>query len=182
MTEKIKKLFEDFGREMAEGLKQSSIRALRKGGRKNPNDTKLDFDQILTLTPEGNVILDIRAVNGKQGVSYWRNIEEGRKPGARNIPAGAVGKKWQNQNNIDPRKVLLEMKAKKGIKVRNKQINYDKAAKSLSFIIQRSIRKKGIPAKPYIDSVITTERITKLRNDLVPLLGENFILAIKGLE
>lgn len=192
MRDQIAKVFSDFGKEMAKDLKDSAERALKEAGRKGVQTIKLDFNEILKTTPDGDVVLDVQAVNGQAPVKYWRNVEDGRRAGAKRIPADVVGKKWQNQYNIDPRAVLLSIRAKsrgktlnvksKKFKGQKKALNYDKAAKSLSFIIQRSIFKKGIKKKPFVDRVISDGRIQKLRNDLTPLLGRQFKLIITGLE
>lgn len=179
MREKIIKLFSDFGEGLTIDLRESLVESLRKHGRKSPNDPKLKFDQRLKTTEGGDVVLDILAYD-----KYWRYIETGRKPGARRIPADALGKVWQNQNNIDARKVILSIRAKRnrGLNLKKTELNYDKAAKSLSFIIQKSIFKRGIKPKPFIDRVVEDGRFTEFRSALIPLLGDQYKLVIKGLE
>lgn len=193
INKKIEKVFSDFGKETAKDLKDSAEKALKDAGRKGVQGIRLDFNELIKTTPTGDVILDIQAANGKKGVKYWRYIEEGRKKGAKMIPAKVVGKEWQNQYNIDPRVVLLSIEARRKKKLGinatrktlerpKKSLNYDKAATQLSFVIQRSIFKKGIKPKPFVDRVLSDGRINKLREDLTPLLGERFKLIIKGLE
>jgi hypothetical protein len=179
MNEEIERVFTEFAIGLAEDLKRSAQEALRSGGRRSPNPIKLDFNQLVRLTQNGNVVLDIRAVNGGKGVGYWKNIESGRRPGAKRLPADVVGKKWQNENNIDARKVIMSMRT---AKKPGREIKYDQAARSLAFIIQGAIYRKGIRPKPFVDRVITEQRISKLRNDLMPLIGNRFMLTIKGLH
>jgi hypothetical protein len=187
LSEAIAKVFKEWGKAFAADLKESADRALKEGGRKNPNAIKLDFNEIIKVTSDGNIVLDISAVNGKKPVKYWGAIEEGRKKGVRRLPADVVGKVWQNEQGIDPRVVLLNMKNKISAKPRKftrlkKTLDYDKAAKTLSFVIQNSIYKKGIKPKPFVNRVLTEENIQDLRNKLIPVMGEHFKLIIKGLE
>lgn len=184
LREQLIKEFKVFGEQMAKDLKLSVDLALREHGSKNPQSVKLDFSPRFSYSNDV-VTLSIHAVNGKKPVTYWDYIEKGRRPGAKNIPADVVGKKWQGLNNIDPRKIIADMRAKnrKSVKARaSKPISFDKAAKSLSFIIQKSIKRKGIPAKPYIKRVIDDGRLVEFRNKLVPILGEDFILQVKGIQ
>lgn len=174
MEKEIAEIFREWGKKLAEDLKVSADRALKEGGRKNPNAIKLDFD--LILESKGNVSVSIIAVNGKTKVKYWNNVETGRKAGAKRLPADVVGKKWQNENKIDPRKVLTDMRAKKGLKIPKKALNYDKAAKTLSFIYQNLIFKKGIKPKPFVDRIITDSRIAELKNALFPIIKQEFEL------
>lgn len=192
VREQIARLFKEFGLDTARDLKSSADKALAEAGRGGPQTIKLDFNEVLKTTPDGDVVLDIQAVNGQKPVKYWRYVEDGRKKGAKKIPADVVGKEWQNQYNIDPRVVLLSIRAKstrkglnynnKTLSIKKKALDYDQAAKSLSFIIQKSIFKKGIKPKPFVDRVISDGRIQKLRADLTPLLGKQFKLIITGLE
>lgn len=183
LEEQIESEFRLFGEELSQDLKESAVRALTAAGRKSPQTVKLDFSPTIYNSP-GQVTVIIRAVNGQRGVKYWDYIEEGRRPGARGVPADALGKKWQNENNIDARKVLADMRSKAGkpLKAGKKSLDYNKAVKSLSFIIQRSIKRKGIRPKPYIQSVLSDGRIERFRERLTPLLGESFVLRITGIE
>lgn len=184
VNDEIKKVFRDWGKETALELKEEAEAALKRGGRKNPNSISLEFDEFIKTTPDGNVLLEIRASNQGQPVQYWQAIDEGRKPGKKPPPSSVFGQQWQNEQGIDARQVLLsiQLKKKPGLKLEKKNMNYEKAARQLSFVIARSIGKKGIKPKPYLDKVLTDERIAKLRNGLTPLLGKKFKLIIKGLE
>ena len=172
--------FNVFGVQLAQDLKTSAVQALADGGRRNVNTIKLDFNSNVLIQGE-TITLTISAVNGSRGVDYWKYIETGRRPGARNIPADVVGKKWQNQNNIDPRRVLADMRAKKGLKAPKKALNFDKAAKALSFIIQRSIKRKGIKPKPYVDRVIDDGRMEAFALKMRELVSKNIILIVEDI-
>lgn len=114
---------------------------------------------------------------------YWKFVEKGRKPGVKGVPQDKVGKKWQNSHNINAVKVIQEINiksnAKRGIKSKPKKINYDKAAKTLAFLIQRSIKKKGIKPRPFIDKAISEQRLTQLKELLKPVMKQQFIFELK---
>lgn len=179
IDEQIIALFNEFGISIAEDLKESAVQALAEGGRKNPQTIKLDF-KLNPATNGKDVAISIQATNGERGVNYWIFLEKGRTPGAKRLPADVLGKKWQNQNNIDPRPILkrFSKKLKKG----GKELSFDKAAKSFSFLLQRSIYKKGIKPKPFVDRVINDGRVEELKQRLIPLLGEKFKLTIMDIK
>jgi hypothetical protein len=172
-----------FGKEVADDLKTSLNAALKAAGNKNPQEAALTFTPEFYDDPDG-ISMAIVASG-----EYWKWIESGRKKGARRIPADVVGKKWQAANGIDARQVILTLRTKnkkKGLnykqpKFSKKQksvLNYDKAAKSLSFIIQNSIYKKGIKPKHFVDRVLNDGRLDKLRNQLTDVLADGFKLEI----
>ena len=74
--------------------------------------------------------------------------------------------------------VLKEINIKAGIKSK-KTIPYDKAAKTLAFLIQRSIKKKGIKPRPFLNKVLSDDRMNKLKQMLAPVIKQQFILEIK---
>lgn len=172
--DKVKDLLTEFGKELSADLEVSLRKALKDGGRKNVQTTKLNFKEDSYINGDG-AAMDIIATG-----EYWKFIESGRKKGARKLPADVVGKKWQNENNIDPRKVLIQLRLKKNpkLKISKQTLNYDKAAKSLSFIIQRSIFNKGIRPKPFVDRVVKDGRINDLKADLKAILGVEYKLEI----
>jgi hypothetical protein len=169
-----KEILGRFGDKLAEDLEKSLVRALREGGSKNVQQPKLNFRSEDYIEGDG-VTMEVIASG-----EYWKWIESGRKKGARRIPADVVGKKWQNLNGIDPRSIILQMRAKKkrGLSINKTKLNYDKAAKSLSFVIQNSIFKKGIKPKPFVDRVLEDGRIEMLSAELRQVLGKNYRLEI----
>lgn len=172
--DEARKILTEFGKDLADDLEQSLTKALRDGGRRNPEQPALTFKQETYIDGPG-VEMAIMASG-----DYWKYIESGRKKGARRIPADVVGKVWQNTNNIDPRQVLMQLRLKKvrKLKTAKNKLNYDKAAKSLSFVIQNSIFKKGIKPKPFIDRVIDDGRIEVLSSTLRQVLGNEYKLEI----
>ena len=50
-------------------------------------------------------------------------------------------------------------------------MSFDKAAKQLSFIFARSIGKKEIPAKPFVDRVLYDGRVKEFSQLIANLIG-----------
>lgn len=172
--DEAKHILTQFFVELSDDLEESLNRALRDGGRGNPQKAALSFKH--DIYDDGPGVSATITASG----DYWKYIESGRKKGAKRIPADVVGKVWQNTNNIDPRQVLMQLRLKKvrKLKTAKNKLNYDKAAKSLSFVIQNSIFKKGIKPKPFVDRVIEDGRIEVLSSTLRQVLGKEYKLEI----
>lgn len=97
---------------------------------------------------------------------YWKYIENGRRAGAKMPPIISI-KNWIERKNIIPRPITL----KNGKKVLP-NIN------SLSFLIARSISKKGIKPKPFFKTSLQTAKelfIDKIKEALAKdLIEEGF--------
>ena len=162
----INKLVTDFGNKLVTDLNASLNQALRDGGSSSPQEAALHFEPSYKITTEGTTI----SVNASD--EYWYYIEHGRKPG-KMPPSSKLGKKWQNKQNIDPRKVIQEIQINynksKGLKREVKQLSFDKAAKQLGFLIARSIGKNGYKARPFVDRVVNDGRIAALSKSLSAL-------------
>lgn len=169
-----KDYLEIWGKDLSADLEASLVAALRTGGNKSPQQPALNFSDNAYIDGVG-VTLEINASG-----EYWKWIESGRKKGARRLPADKVGKVWQNKNGIDARDAILKLrlKANPKLKISKNKLNYDKSARSLSFVIQESIFKKGIKPKPYIDRVLEDGRIEVLSSNLLQILGKGFRLEI----
>lgn len=76
-------------------------------------------------------------------------------------------------------KVLKGLRGK-GIRKTESKLSYDKAKKNLAFLMGRSIAKKGIKPKKFMDKVITDERMNELKQMLAPLIRDAFVLEIKS--
>lgn len=115
---------------------------------------------------------------------YWKYVEKGRKKGVKGVPTEKIGKVWQNSHNINAAQVIQEItikaNAKRGIKSKPKRLAYDKAAKTLAFLIQRSIKKKGIKPRPFMSKAIKPERLEQLKEMLAPVMKQQFLLDIKS--
>jgi hypothetical protein len=112
---------------------------------------------------------------------HWRYIEHGRKPG-KMPPPNKLGKDWQVSQGIDARKVIAEINIKSNPKAKPKRLSFDKASKQLSFLIARSIGRKGLKARPYIDRVLNDGRIDKLKNDLAKVISKDIKIELTGIK
>lgn len=159
MEQEINNLIVGFGESLAKDLNESLNKALKDGGSRNPQEAALHFNPRFKITSSGTTIEIIASGD------YWRYVEHGRKAG-KMPPSNKLGKKWQNKNNINAPEIIYKIQVdyfqKKRLKRNVKKLKFDKAAKQLSFLIARSIGKKGVKPRPYIDRVLNDGRITKL--------------------
>lgn len=174
IQKQIEREIQAWGEMVSKELGISLNKAINKRGSK-VQEAALHFNERITAH-NGSVTCQIFAASrsGKDA-SYWQVIENGRRKGARRPPPNAIGTDWMVNNNIDPRPIIQKLSKSK------KLPDYAKAAKSFSYIVGRSISAKGIPAKPFIGSVLNEKTYENLRQRLTPLLGQNFKLIITGL-
>lgn len=168
MQQEIDKLIFAFSDKLAKDLNDSLNKALKDGGSNNPQEAALHFEPRLKITTSGTTIEIVASGD------YWRYVENGRKAG-KMPPPNKLGKKWQNKNNINAPEIIYKMQVeyfqKKRLKRNVKKLKFDKAAKQLSFLIARSIGKKGVKPRPFIDRVINDGRLA--------MLGEGLSLIFK---
>lgn len=149
--------------------------ALIKGGSKNIQQPALTISDVVET--------NVNSINIKMVASadYWYWLENGRKPG-KQPPSSALGKKWQTQNKIDARKVIQEIQINynknKGLKRNVKQLSFDKAAKQLSFIIARSIGKKGYKPRPFIQQALREANLPEFQKKISQLLSKEIIISV----
>ena len=185
LKDKIEAVSRNFGRVLVQDLTNSMNEALGFP-KANGQDAHLTFDSDITVTDSGANIKIIASD------TYWINIEEGRGKNKKAPPSDVLGKEWQNSHNIDPRKVLKEIqinykkkiglsKTKRSLTKTSKGLSFDKAAKQLSFIFARSIGKKGIPAKPFVDRVLNDGRV-KVFSQLIANLVQSDITTNIGFK
>jgi hypothetical protein len=169
LTEEVKNICEEWGNDLAKNLKLSLELALKKGGRKLPQEAALNFENVIKVTPQGDVSIQIVASG-----DYWINIEDGRGAGKK-APPSKVIEKWIKTSNIDARGILAEMKVKqkgglsrvdKNLSKSKKNLSYNEAAKRLSYVFSRSISRKGIDPKPYLKRVLNDETLEVLQERL----------------
>jgi len=112
---------------------------------------------------------------------YWKYIEKGRRAGAKQPPTRVLGGDWQNKH-FSPSDLLLKITnnalAKKGIKRKAKRLPFDKAQRQLSFIFARSIAKKGIKPRPFINKIFSKRLLSDLGTKMRAAIKEDFIIAI----
>lgn len=188
---------------MATDLENKIIDVLSRWGRDLVNDMKAEIDKVVTHNGgqasklSGSV--NYKVINKGGLISYqltmnryWEVVEKGRGAGKKAPPSKAI-KEFIKQTedltaNID--KILLSISIRhKGISNRKRKgaitgrglkgMTFDKKLDSLSFMIARSIGKKGIRPKPFYDKVINDERLQELKELLAPVIKEQFRLEIK---
>lgn len=174
LEDEIEKILSEFGIKYASDLNEEFNKALKKGGRKSPQEAALNFTPELKL--DANAITIQVFASGK----YWRYVERGRKKGSQ-PPSKVFNKKWFNTNNIDPRKAIFQLTVdynkKKGFKNRKvKLLPFDKAVTRLGYLKARAIKKYGIKPKPFKDKVEQDGRLEDLQKSLSALVGKNIIL------
>lgn len=188
---------------MADELENKIINVLSRWGRDLVNDMKAEIDRVVThnggQTSKLSGSVNYKVINRGGVISYqltmnryWEVVEKGRGAGKKAPPSKAI-KEFIKQtdgltSNID--KILLDISVRhKGRSLRKKKsaitgrglkgMSFDKKLDSLSFMIARSIGRKGIKPKPFYDKVINDERLQELKELLAPVIKEQFILEIK---
>lgn len=170
LKEDIDKIIIPFGDALANDLKSSLELALHDGGSRNVQESSVTFQPKYTVT---NDSVSVQIVTEQE---HWFYIENGRKPG-KMPPPNKLGKEWQSSQKIDPRKVIAEIQIKTGKKP-SKKLSFDKATKQLSFLIARSIGKKGFKPRPFIDRVLKDGRIDKLTKDISQVLKKDITIQL----
>ena len=179
---------------MADSTEQIIIDVLTVWGEKLVEDLKKNINEVVTYESgqESDLAgsVNYKVLNDKGSITfqlsmndYYKFVDKGRKKGVRGVPTEKIGKKWQNSHNINPSKIIQEItikyNEKKGLKRKVKKLPFDKAAKSLAFLIQRAIKKNGIKPRPFMEKTISEQRINELKELLAPALAKKFILDIK---
>ena len=182
LEDKITAIGRNWGRNTAKDLKASLEQALKDAGSTNPEEAALTFYNEVVIE-NGSVKIQILATG-----DYWINVEDGRKPNSTPPPSNVVGKVWQNKHNIDARVVLAEIALKSAkptlsrttnkLSKTKKKLSYDEAAKRLSFIFARSIGKKGIEPKPFVDRVLNDGRLNDLASKLSEVIGTEIVASL----
>jgi hypothetical protein len=170
VNEEIDKLLNDFTEQWARDLEVSLFDALKKGGRGNPSAVDIRFKGGVSYGV-GKVTLAVYADK-----DYWYYIENGRKKG-KMPPTKVLGEKWQAANGISPSKIIYDMtieyNQKKGFTKRKvKKLPFQKAAKQFAFIVARSIGKKGIKPKPFVDKGSNPQNLKDLLTNISKLIGK----------
>ncbi len=171
LEDEIKQVCDNWAVLLSTDLLASLNKALKEGGSTNPNISALQFNPVVTVTNTGYTVRVL------SNYDYWYWVEYGRKKG-KMPPSEVFGKKWQNKHGINANKVIAEinLKTKKGLTRKPKKLNYEKNVKTLSYLIARSVGKKGYKARPFIDRVVTQERINDLSEQLAKVMSKNITI------
>lgn len=170
LKEEIDSVIIPFGDKLAIDLKASLEAALKQGGSKNVQESAITFQ------PEYVVTNDATTIKITTQQDYWYYIEHGRKAG-KMPPPNKLGKEWQTSQKIDPRRVIAEINIKNKKKP-SKTLSFDKATKQLSFIIARSIGKKGFKPRPFIDRILNDGRIAQLTKDIAKVMNKDIVIQL----
>lgn len=148
----ISQILEDFGNEVLGKFKSNleRDRAIASGALYQ----KMTFRSTIMGT-EFHFVLDM-------GVDYWKAVDEGRGP-----------TKKAGGNLFNSILTWVNTKATFG-GFQNVQNISDKAVqRGLAYVIARKIHKKGTKGNNFYSSVITEQRLDKLRKDLTAAGGED---------
>jgi hypothetical protein len=173
------------GEDLANSMNDSLNEALNRG-RGNPQAADLHFEQLVVPIDGGFKILVLASGD------YWLNIEKGRSPNKKAPPSDAI-LEWINKNNIDAQRIIYQIRAnikeehyqglskieKKALKKQSRGLDKEVAKRQLSFIFARSIGKKGIEAKPYIDTAIGNVNINSYTEKFSDLMGKKIFIDLK---
>ena len=119
-----------------------------------------------------NVDFDVEINNGTYTISlilqdYWKYVEQGRKPGK--FPNIGKIQEWIKIKPILPRRMA------------NGKLPTEK---QLAFMIGKSIKENGIPAKPALDNVLkkNENQLTKIKEAVGKSLDEEIKQMLKELN
>lgn len=171
LLKKLDEIILPFGNKFSIDLKASLEKSLKDSGSKNVEESAVTFQPKYDLS-NGNISIKILT-----NQDYWKYIEFGRKPG-KMPPPNKLGKEWQVSQKIDARRVIAEINIKSNPKGKPKRLSFDAAAKQLSFLIARSIGKKGLKPRPYIDRVLNDGRIDKLKKDIADIFKKEITIEL----
>lgn len=164
------------------------------------DDTKAEIDKLVehaggqTSDLSGSVNYKVLSQGGNitfqlTMADHWVNVEDGRGPNLKPPPLKPI-QEWINKKHLPVDKILLAVNIKfRGqgktlgghvIKKRTlKSITHERKVEMVSWMIAKSIGKKGIKPRPFLNKVLTTERMEKLKKMLAPVMRNHFILEIK---
>lgn len=150
----------------------------------------------------GNIVIRMMATG-----DYWRYIEYG-VDGTKNsqgspykfkkgyIPSKVVGAKWQQSVGItDPKRILLNIEIKyrgqnqrnrdyrRSLRIKGKKgLPYSEAAKRLSWVLSKSIAKKGLKPRPFIQDAIRGADLDGFNKKIADILGREIIIDLNNLQ
>ena len=166
-SEKVQSIINHFATKLSTDL----LKSVNDVVGNSPNISSLQFNSRVIQTQEG---VKVQVISN---FDYWYYIENGRKKG-KMPPSDKFGRDWQTKVGLNANKVMLEINAKtkkNTLKSKPKKLNYNKSVKTLAFLIARSIGKKGVKPKPFIDRVINDGRMAQFGKDMAAALGKEII-------
>lgn len=159
------------------------------GGQTSSLASDLDFQ---VLNENGKISFQLFFKGN--GANYWKFVNKG-VDGTQLKHGSPYAFKKKNLSQkamlafIDKRHFKIELNTKtkslnkkiktKGIRQQHKTLSILAQKKTVAFLIGRSIAKKGIEPKPFLNKVVTRDRLEQLKKMLAPVIKEHFILEIK---
>lgn len=185
VNEEIDKLLNDFTEQWARDLEASLDKALKDGGRNNPQQSRIQFKGGLKFYPN-KIVISITPSD-----DYWYYIDKGRngkkkkwnKDGLSNpkAPKSSDLEKWVKANLTfslsKKRKTIAKKIQNKTVKKAYKQITVAKAVSQVAYLVARKIGTYGVKPRPFVDRVINDGRQEKLIQDLSKLIGKEVTVA-----
>jgi hypothetical protein len=184
----LKGIFDAFGKDLKIDLRKQMI---KKGIESNGgNDSRLAASIRFYYGDKGGLPIFKLAMN-----DYWEYVNNGRRPNKK-APPSAVIERWLKLKGVtNPQKILLDIEIKhKGISQKNqarrkllktkKSLTYDKAIKQLSWMVAKSIGKKGTikrfnyKGSKFYEDVINDGRVKQLEKNISTYLKKQIILTI----
>ena len=180
VSEEIDKLLNDFTEQWARDLEASLDKALKDGGRNNPQQSRIQFKGGVKFYPN-KVVISITPSD-----DYWYYIDKGRngkkkkwnKDGLSNpkAPKSSDLEKWVKANLTfslsKKRKTIAKKIQNKTVKKAYKQITVAKAVSQVAYLVARKIGTYGVKPRPFVDRVINDGRKEVLIEQLTKLIGK----------
>lgn len=198
LKEEIGKECDRFGKKLAILMKANLDEALRKGGRKLPQEAALNFKENIEFDGE-DIKIQIIAVVGEKPVDYWAYIEKGVdgtkvKHGSpfsykkKAVDFDAM-ESWIKKSGLKSNQILAEIK----LKARKKQglsstpntlsrskrgLSYDAATKQLSRIFAVAKARDGSEAKPFVQQAITESKPEEFQKRISEIIGREIAVEL----
>jgi hypothetical protein len=183
LEDKINAALNIWGRILVSDMRESINQALKKGAASKKTGTVNGWKSPSSSDLSASVRMEVTGNTFSLYMNdYWEAVDKGRGESS-GSGTGAVrknmGREWMAKAGINPSRVLQEITqnyyAKKGIKRKAPRLQFDKAVKSLSYILSRTVHEKGTNPRPFYDRVINEQRLQDLRD----LLGKEIANEIR---
>lgn len=180
-----------WGKYLVSDMRNSITAALKEGaaskktgvkhGWSTPTESNLSASVDFNIQASGNGVVFNLTMS-----DYWAAVDKGRSPsggGGNGAVRRGMGKDWMAKVGINARTVLQDITQryydKKGIKRKAKPLSYDKAAKTLSYILSRTVHEHGTNPRPFYNKVVNKERLAMLKEMLGKEIADQIIIDFK---
>jgi hypothetical protein len=180
---KILKVCEDWIVELADDLKEAVDKLTTHAGGQT-SDLSGSVSPKATILSNGNIEIQL-TIN-----KYWEVIEDGRRPNLKPPPTKPLDQ-WIRQKNIPVNKYLItirrnNLKNKRGLSISKeraaKSLSYDDKVRRLSWMMSRSIGKKGVKPRPFFHQIYNQQKVEQLKDRLTPIIKEEFVIELKEID